>query len=154
MLTEICNYLKNWFDRKPNGEDFPKYEGKFQISGCDIVTEVGQVVEIQQEQYFRIIGSVFNDGVHKYPDVLKDELFEGEVWLMGVPVDVQEIASEVAEWQTKFGATDSVAMSPFSSESFGGYSYSKGSGRAGSNQTVSVTWIDVFSARLARYKKI
>ncbi len=154
MLTEICNYLKNWFTRKPDGSDFPKYTGNFQISEGQIVNEMGQELPIQTDQYFRILGSVFNDGVHKYPATLKDEVFNGEVWEMGVPVDVQAIAKEAAEWMKKYGSADSAAMSPFSSESFGGYSYSKASGSSGGGSQAGVTWIDVFRSRLSRYKKI
>ena len=72
MLTEICAELRNYFE-VPNGRHF----GKFTISGGSIAP----LDFLQEGQYFRIIGSVFNDGVHQYPaSDLTDEVFNGAVW--------------------------------------------------------------------------
>ena len=77
MLTEICAELRNYFE-VPNGRHF----GKFEISGGSIAP----LDFLQEGQYFRIIGSVFNDGVHQYPaSNLTDEVFHGAVWAMAVP---------------------------------------------------------------------
>lgn len=147
MLTEICNYLKNWFDY-----DQPKFEGDFKIEN-GVISFNGGDMGILQGQYFRIIGSVLNDGVYTLEDTLDDESFTGCVQLMAVPKDVRAIAAEIQEWQTKYGGVNSQNMSPYNSESFGGYSYSKGSG---SNTSVSSvpTWQSLYADRLARYKKI
>lgn len=142
ILTEICDYLNNYFWDK-------KIDGKFTISGGSI-----DVPALKEGQYFRIVGSIFNDGVHIYPaNDLKDEEFTGSIWSMAVPSTVIAIASDVADWQTKYGNVNSEAMSPFNSESFAGYSYSKsgsGSGNSGSNNT----WQDVFGGRLNKYRKL
>ena len=147
MITEICNYLKNWFD-----DDQPKYEGEFSIEN-GVISFSGGDMGIIQGQYFRIIGSVLNDGVYTLEDVLEDETFEGTVQLMKVPKDLRNIVLEIVEWQNKYGGVNSVNMSPYQSESFGGYSYSKGNG---SNTSVSSvpTWQSLYADRLARYKKI
>ena len=77
MLTEICQYLKNWFNRKPNGDYYPKYSGKVVITEGDLVFASG--FDLVDGQYIRIMGSLFNDGVHKVGDTLVDEVFEGAV---------------------------------------------------------------------------
>lgn len=72
---------------------------------------------------------------------------------MAVPSTVIAIASDINEWQTLYGGADSSAMSPFNSESFGGYSYSKsGSGNANSGSNAS--WQDVFGGRLNKYRRL
>lgn len=141
-LTEICEYLNNYFWRS-------KREGTITISGGTINADY-----LQEGQYFRIIGSVFNDGVHKYPVTdLHDEVFEGSVWSMAVPQTVIDLASDITEWKKEYAGVDSPAMSPYNSESFSGYSYSKsGSGTPGSGSNVS--WQDVFQARLAPYRRL
>lgn len=148
MLTEICNYLKNWFN-----ENQPIYYGKFKIENGVIRSVTDGDMGIITGQYFRINGSVLNDGVYTLDDVLEDEEFEGSVWLMAVPKDVRETASEVQEWLELYGGIDSQAMSPFQSESFGGYSYSKG-GSSATSSSSNPTWQSVFADKLARYKKL
>lgn len=41
---------------------------------------------LQEGQYFRVVGSVFNDGLYQYPtkDMI-DEIFDGAVWALAVP---------------------------------------------------------------------
>ena len=142
ILTEVCEYLNNYFWQK-------KITGSFTISGGSI-----EIPALKEGQYFRIIGSTFNDGVHLYPATkLTDEEFEGAIWAMAVPATVIAIASDIKEWQTLYGGADSSAMSPFTSESFGGYSYSKsGSGNANSGSNAS--WQDVFGGRLNKYRRL
>lgn len=149
MIDEVCAYLRNWFDR-----DMDKFYGTITISGGELV---GFSDRLQNGQYFRIVGSVFNDGVYQYPATdLTDETFEnGAVWAMAIPKGFIDIVSEVTAWQSKYGTADSAAMSPFNSESFGGYSYSKSSGNAtGSATNNPNAWQSVFASRLARWKKI
>ena len=75
MLTEICQYLKNWFDR-----DQAKYYGKFVISDGTIQSYNDGDIGLIEGQYFRIIGSLLNDGVHQYPPTgLKNESFDGAI---------------------------------------------------------------------------
>ena len=147
MLTELCQELKNWFELK-------KYFGTFTIEG-------GQLADcsyLQDGQYFRIVGSVFNDGVHIWPDdVLYDETFEGAIWAMAVPPTVIALSEEIQEWRDKYDGVDSVNMGPYSSESFGGYSYSRG-GSGNSSSGVrgngAPTWQSMFANDLNRWRKI
>ena len=116
VLTELCQELRNWFDRNQ-----PKYYGEFAIENGVLV--LSGDMSLRDGQYFRVIGSALNDGVHKYGvygDSLTDEEFTGAVWAMAIPPAVVDLAKEISDWIDKYG---DVMTSPFSSESFGGYSY-------------------------------
>lgn len=145
ILTEVCDYLNNYFWEK-------KIEGNFTISEGSI-----EIPALKEGQYFRIIGSTFNDGVHKYPITeatkLVDEEFKGAIWAMAIPQVVIAIASDIKEWQTLYGGASSEAMSPFNSESFNGYSYNK-SGSGNANSGSNTTWQDVFGGRLNKYRRL
>lgn len=152
MLTIICHYLKNWFNY---GQ--PKYFGTFTIKDGQLVKEGAYAnTAIQENQYYRIVGSVFNDGVYKHgTETLTDETFDGAVWLMAIPQDVISLAEEIEAWQELYGGIDGQNMSPYQSESFGGYSYSKASGGSSSSSDSLVpTWQGVFADRLRRWKKL
>ena len=151
MLTELCEELRNWFDRE-------HYSGTFTIENGEIKSvEAGWLVNapsLQKGQYFRVLGSVFNDGVHRYPDAtMLSETFHGEIWAMAVPQAVLALAEDIKTWEEKYGGALSQSMSPFVSESFGGYSYSKGStsGTAGITPT---GWKAAFASQLNRWRKI
>lgn len=152
MLTEICQYLRNWFDKDEFHNYLPNWRGTFTIVDGEIVFP-GTLLT---GQYFRVIGSVFNDGVHQYGnDNLQDETFTGVIQSMHVPAVVIQLAQDIADWQAKYGTVSSEAMSPFQSESFGGYSYSKSGGGVGNSVgSVAGTWQGVFQQRLAPWRKI
>lgn len=139
MLEQILDYIHNYFLKEV-------YRGTFVIESGSI-----NVTSLQDGQYFRIVGSVFNDGVHQFPnDELVDETFNGEVWAMAVPPSVIALSEEIANWIIKYG---DISQSPYNSESFGGYSYTKSNGNeAGSNNSGS--WQSVFGSRLRRWRKI
>lgn len=144
MITELCLYLHNWFNYRQ-----PKVFDTFVIEDGSLSPDW-----IKDGQYYRIVGSVFNDGVYKHgSEELVDEEFDGAIWLMAVPKDVEELAKEIAEWQKTYGGAESQSMSPYNSESFGGYSYSKSGGSSGTLSSVP-TWQSVYADRLARYRKI
>ena len=76
------------------------------------------------------------------------------------PIDIKEgqyfrivgstLLNDINDYEAKYG---SINLSPYQSESFAGYSYSKaakGSGNSGS----TVTWRDAFKSRLNKYRKI
>lgn len=144
MLSEICHELKNWFDR-----DQPHFYGTFEIKNNHIAdTEFESV--IKPNQYFRICGSVFNDGVWKNDNSLEltDEIFDGDVSLMAVPADVIKLEAEIKDWiDHNADALNSI----YASESFGGYSYTRASGTSG--KPVS-SWQDAFASKLNLWRKI
>lgn len=151
MLTEICQYLKNWFDR-----DQSKFYGKFIISNGGIESYNDGDMGMIEGQYFRIIGSLLNDGVYQYPsEELKDETFEGAVWFMAIPPAVIALSEDINVWQTKNGDVNSQAMSPYQSESFGGYSYSKASGGGSADfGGGNGGWQSAFANRLKPWRKV
>lgn len=137
MLTEILAYLRNDFVRKI-------HKGTFEIVGGNL-SPLDFLIE---NQYFRIVGSVLNDGVYCYGDTLEllDETFTGEIWALAIPPDLLKIADEI----TDFMASDEAKPSAYTAESFDGYSYTKATDGDG----VGVSWQAVFAKRLRRWRKI
>jgi len=156
-LTDLCEELRNW-NFNISLPDVPKYRGTFTISDGEIdLSAMAASGDLQSGQYFRIIGSHFNDGVHQYPATgLVDETFDGSIWAMSVPVAVTALLNDINTWLAKYvDDPDSPANSPYSSESFGGYSYTKSSGNAASGgaQADLGTWQNQFRSRLSRWRK-
>lgn len=145
-LTELCAHLRNWFVRRESD----KHYGVFEIAAGSLVLPEG--VKLADGQYFRIVGSVFSDGVHQHPASFPvDESFGGEVWAMAVPSDVVALCDEIGNWQEKYGAA---AASPFTSESFGGYSYTKSGGASVTGTSGTVSWQMQFRTQLNRWRKL
>lgn len=148
MLTEVCQYLHNWFDR-----DQAKFYGQINIES-NLIQVDNEDIGLTEGQYFRIIGSLLNDGVYQYPsEELQDESFRGAIWSMALPPAVLALSEEINEWQEKYGGVSSQSMSPYQSESFGGYAYSKAGGGSAGNGTTS-GWQDVYANRLSPWRKI
>ena len=138
MLENVLRHLNNWFLVEI-------HEGTFTVENGSIALPF-----LQTNQYFRICGSVFNDGLHLYPAVdLTDETFTGTVWVLAVPKAVVSLAEDIAAWEEKNG--EAVA-SPYQSESFGGYSYTKRS--AGNDSGTLNGWQDAFRGRLNDWRKL
>ena len=138
MLEQVLRHLNNWFLVEI-------HEGTFTVENGSIALPF-----LQNGQYFRICGSVFNDGLHQYPAAdLTDETFTGTVWALAVPKAVVTLSTDIAAWQEKNG--EAVA-SPYQSESFGGYSYTKRS--AGSDSGTLNGWQDAFRGRLNDWRKL
>lgn len=138
MLSEICAEIKNYFQKEI-------HHGTFAISGGVIEP----LPFLQNGQYFRIVGSVFNDGVHQYGIqgvAFTDETFDGSIWAMAVPAEMISLSAEIKNWTE----SEAAKPSPYTSESFGGYSYTKATNSKG----MAVTWRDYFSSRLNKYRKI
>jgi hypothetical protein len=167
MLDDICAYLRNWFSCAEDQYvgDFVIRDGKLPLAFIDgvpysahandgTITNDGYVFssKLNDAPYIRIIGSRFNDGVYKYAvggvTGLTDEEFHGAVWVLSIPPALVALDTEITNWCT---ANADAINSPYQSESFGGYSYSKGYS-GGSAQGAS--WINQFGARLARWRKI
>lgn len=141
-MTELCQNLKNWFE-------IDVKSGKFTIK--DGVPEVDFLLD---GQYYRLVGSVFSDGVHKFlEDKLTDEVFTGEIWRMAIPPDVISLAADINDWIDKYGAA---VNSPYSSESFGGYSYalSQSAGSGSDATSAGMNWQAKFRSRLNRWRKL
>ena len=132
MIDEICASLHNYFavDIVP---------GEYTVNDGEITLPF-----LAAGQFFRVVGSVFCDGVYRCGDKLPaDETFDGAVWAMAIPPALEAIAVEIEEWKAK---NADVLASPYQSESFGGYSSTKGSD--------SASWQGVFAKRLNRWRKL
>lgn len=137
MLEKVLGYLRNFFIA-PNGV----HSGKFSIEGGEI-----SLPFLHKGQYFRICGSVFNDGVHMYPAAnLTDEVFIGTVSALAIPQEVIELSEDIKKYEEQNGSVPS----PFASESFGGYSYTKATDASGA----PLSWQSVFRSRLNRWRKL
>ena len=146
MIDEICAEIKNYFCYHTD-----RHIDDWTISNGVITPSITIPTD-----YIRIVGSRKNDGVHKISSMqLQDETFHGGIWIMSPPKDFLLLVAEIEQWQEKNGSPDSMAMSPFSSESLGAYSYSKGSiSKNGNSSGGAVTWKDVYASRLNRYRKV
>lgn len=133
MLEEILMHLRNWFPVQI-------HTGEFQIENGSITLPF-----LMPGQYFRIIGSVFNDGLHTEGDILLDETFEGAVWALAIPPALIAIAKEIEEWEEKYHGAG-----PYVSETTKSYSYTK----AVNSNGQPVTWQDAFRVRLNKWRKI
>ena len=146
MLETICRYLNNYFDAERVFDTFTISSGG--ISGAS--SDLSQ--KLVDGRFFRIAGSVFNDGVYRYPTtgLLKDETFEGAVWLLAIPDEFLKLVDDIKAWQGKYG---SAVQSPFSSETVTGvYSYTKSASSGSSGG--GVTWKDAFADRLRIWRRI
>ena len=139
MLEQVLMNIRNWFTVKGG-----IYSGTFTIKDGGITLPF-----LADMQYFRICGSVFNDGLHQYNVLdLVDETFTGTIWALAIPKAVIDLSKEIEKWQEKNG--EAVA-SPYSSESFGGYSYSKATDAETGG---AVTWQSAFKQQLSAWRKI
>lgn len=103
---------------------------------------------ISENQYFRIVGSKFNDGVYKNNPgelgKLIPEDFKGAIWGMAVPPDVIDLVNRISEWEQKYFA---ILNSPYTSESFDGYSYSKSADK-------KTSWKSQFASEINSYRRL
>lgn len=137
MLEQVLGEIHNWFVREV-------VEGDFTISGGRLLPPDGPA--LQDGQYLRVVGSVFNDGLHRWPVAdLADEEFHGEVWALAVPQEVVDLAGVIDDWDAKN------APGPYVSESFGGYSYTRATNGATGQ---AAGWRDRFRQELNRWRKV
>lgn len=139
MLEQILDYIHNYFECRKVKGTFSIIDGS--LDGSEF---------LQEGQYFRIVGSVFNNGVWNTADTLHDETFCGEVWALAIPPRLTRLAGEIDDW---VNANKEVLESPYQSESFGGYSYTKGGG-GGNGAGNGCGWQDVFGSQLNQWRKI
>ena len=142
MIGEVCAECKNYFIQK----DVDIHVSNYTVTNH----QIGPVPFLKNGQYYRIVGSALNDGVYKHgtDDLqLQDEEFYGAVWAMRVPKEFLALCNEINAWVT---ANASALSGPYSSESFGGYSYSKATGSDGG----AYTWRDQFKGKLNAYRRL
>ena len=137
MVAKILNAIHNYFICET-------HSGNFEITGGTLDTSF----EIISHQFYKIEGSKMNDGIYERgvnDTSLVNETFTGTVHLLAVPKEIRTLASEISAWVEKYG------NSPYTSESFGGYSYSKGTSSATGS---AAGWQDVFRSQLNTWRKV
>lgn len=138
ILEDVLGYIHNWFVR----DTIP-------VDDCTI--EDGALpgsVPIPDGVWYRIQGSYLNEGMHlKGDDNLTDETFSGTITTHVIPAPLLAVCEEVSEWHAKYGAESN---SPYQSESFGGYSYTKASGSG----EASGGWQSAFGGRFRKWRKL
>ncbi len=140
-INDFCEEVNNYFEQT-------RIFGEFEIANGNIdLNRYG----IQEGQYIRVVGSVFNDGVYQYPippeNELVDEKFDGAIWVMAVPSSVIAQIEEIDQWEAM---NQSTLNSPYQSESFGGYSYTL----KAENAEGGLNWQTHFRRKLDRWRKV
>ena len=141
MLDKLLREL-GWY-RRPN-----KYVNQIKVEKFTI--EGGNITPsdfLKENDYYRIIGSRFNDGLYQYPNSdLTDEEFDGAVWVMRIPPAVITLAQDIE----KYAQSDAGKQSAYVSESFGGYSYTKATNSKG----VPLNWEHLHADELNQWRII
>lgn len=136
MIGELLHEIRNYFDKSRHFGTFRIVDGSPIFDG----------IPVQDGQYYRICGSVFNDGVYQHPySDLIDEEWRGAIWLLAIPQEVIDLSKEIDAWNDGYGR-----KGPYTSESFAGYSYTKATSKNGG----AYTWKDEFASQLNRWRKI
>lgn len=135
-LADFCRETRNWFD-------VSRHKGNFTIEDGTVNLDF-----LSEGQYFRILGSVFNNGIYQYNDQLnlKDESFEGQIWAMAVDQEVLDFIKKVTDWEAE---NADIINGAYASESFGGYSYTLGTNDGG-----GISWKTHFANELRGWQKV
>lgn len=154
MLQAVCEYLNNYFVR-----DDETVDGTFTI----VDGAISPTLSLKEGQKFLLSGSDLNDGIYTWHSDglmddddtagagLADETFTGTISGLSVPPQVVALAQEISSWVGKYG--DAIS-SPYQSESFNGYSYTRASRNGSGSGSAVFGWQDVFAGRLKRWKKV
>lgn len=138
MLETVLEYLRNWFEIR----------GAARHGAYSVVSGSLDLDFVRYGQYYRIDGSVFNDGLHQHPDAgMTDEDFIGTVTPLAIPQAVITLAEDIARYREDNPETDKV------SESFGGYSYTRAQ-TAQNGMSTTAGWTAAFNARLNAWRKV
>ncbi len=152
MVGEICATIRNYFCKEKYFGTFEVRDGHLYVLSSAGLTSGSDVdTQFLPGQYIRVVGSVLNDGVYLIgsANYTGAEIFNGSIWSMAVPKDFIALVTDIQNW---CAANKNTLESPYTSESFGGYSYTK---KAGSNSDGGAyTWQDQFASRLNRWRKI
>ena len=140
MISTICRKINNWFVEK-------RYFGTYSIENGELQNSPTVI----SGQYYRIIGSTFNDGVHlRGSEELTDEPgFCGSVWTMRIPNDFLKLVKQIEKWNEE-NSTESGTLPAYTSESFEGYSYTRATGKNGG----AITWAEQFASDLNEWRKV
>jgi hypothetical protein len=139
---------RNFFEVKQS--DVTEHEGSYSIAEGSLSPVPD---EILTGQYIAIYGSVLNDGIWKvgtdgaltgdYDAV--DEGFTATIYPLKVPPDFVQLATDITAWKAKMDES-----SPYASETFPHYSYTKAQKQGGGN----ITWQQQFTGRIQPFRRM
>lgn len=136
-VAAVMRHVRNFFERG-------WIDGTLVISGGVLSTPA-------DAPYIAIAGSSYNDGVYRMISgtvaerPLRDETFDGRIWLLYPPADFLDLCKDASTFDDKNPA------GALKSESFGEYSYT----RAASGGTGGLhTWDTALSSRLRPYMRM
>lgn len=134
MLYEIMKSIRNFFVKESRFGRYEIKEGKISLPF------------LIEGDRFIIEGSKRNDErIFVYPaENMKDEEFEGRIVMIDPPESFLSLVAEIEEYCSTNKAT------PYQSESFGGYSYTKATSASGN----LASWQTAFGTRLNAWRKI
>lgn len=116
MLYTILKHIRNFFTTHT------VFNGSFTAENG-----VLEGFKLKDGQFFLIEGSVCNDGIHRFGEAdLINEEFDGSVTPLAIPAEFLALVEEIEEFCSK-----NHEESAFTSESFGGYSYTKATNKTG-----------------------
>jgi hypothetical protein len=155
-LEKVLYHIHNWFP-----------VGFAQVVDCEIAD--GELPapyssSMLDGQWYRIQGSIMNDGLHRhwvtYPEGeesdLVDETFSGTITLLAIPKPLLSVAEEIDEYIQDTREADRAARSAkFRSESFDGYSYTlRDDSRAKNGSSGLTGWQAAFASDLSPWRKM
>lgn len=146
MLEQVLCHIHNWFA-------YDELDVRCAISDGQLPASVS----IPEGAWYRIEGSLLNDGLHRHPaEDLRDETFDGTITVCAIPRALLEVVREIEAWQADYAKGRSEALSsPYSSESFDGYSYStKDYSGANSASGCLSGWQAEFAGQLNAFRKM
>lgn len=125
MLEEILAYLHNWFIVDTQHGKFAVKDGI--LTGCSLPLFDGQRVRISGSAAWDGVwtwhtGGPLCDSDDKTTENRADEQFAGTLNSLGIPWELVKRSQEIKAWTLENAKT---INSPYQSESFNGYSYSK-----------------------------
>ena len=149
ILEEVLGSIHNWFVRD-----------SMAVSGCEIsdgALPASVTSDLMATQWYRITGSVLNDGLHQHPaEDLADETFDGTIDTLVIPRPLLKVVEDIGEWveANKKGSVKA-QESPYQSESFDGYTYTIKSGSTSNSASGGLTgWQAEFGSRLNQWRKM
>lgn len=139
-VYEVMRHLNNFFERGYRATEYTITGGA--LAPADL---------LRPGLWVCITGSFFHDGAWRIgadlrledlPEGTPDETFAGRVWMLAPPPAFLALCDEIDDFVKKINET------PYQSESFENYSYTKPTGKNGG----VITWQEAFADRLQPYR--
>ena len=146
ILERVLNHIHNWFV-------YDQMDVSCAIEGGSLPASIS----IPEGAWYRIQGSLFNDGLHRHPAAyLRDETFDGTITICAIPNALLDVVEEIEDWQQAYTAgRDKALGSPYASESFDGYSYSMRDYTGANSASGGLSgWQAEFASRLNPWRKV